>query len=203
MNPSADSDATTSVRRAGPSERRTKAIDAFLDLVLEHGTPPRPEAVAERAGVSLATLYRYFATLEELRHEAAARVLDRFPELFAVPDIGSGNRAQRIARFAAARLALHETLHPLELLVRSTTATDPAAAEFVDVARRALADQVRLHFDDELRPLTPARRDDTVAAIAALTSIESWDQFRHSQRRSSAQTRRAWVDAIDRLLPDH
>lgn len=189
-------------RDAPPSERRTGAIDAFIDLVLEHHTPPRPEDVAERAGVSIATLYRYFATLDELRSEAAARVLARFADIVGIPGIGAGSRKDRIARFATARVDLHETLHPLELLLRSTTLTDPGAAKQVDLSRRAMADQVRMHFDDELRGLSPARREGIVAAIAVLTSVESWEQFRRSHGRTPTQIRRAWADATDRLLPD-
>lgn len=195
------SDSSAPVRRLHPSERRVGAIDAFIDLVLEHGAPPRPEEVAERADVSIASLYRYFTSLDELRRDAIVRLVDRFPDLFAIPEIGTGSRVRRIARFTASRVALHETLHPLQLLMRAVSQTDPAAAEIVDAARGAMADQVQLHFDAELETLSPTQRGDTVATIAALTSVESWEQYRRSLHRTQAQTRRAWSDAIDRLLP--
>lgn len=194
--------ASTSLRRPRPSERRAGAVDAFIDLVLESGRHPRPEEVAERADVSIASLYRYFADLDELRRDALARLVERFPDLFLIPDIGTGYRADRIASFAAARVALHETLHPLQLLARAEAHADPAVAEHVDSAREAMAEQIRLHFDIELRTQRPKDRDDTVAAIAALTSVESWEQFRRSLHRTPAQTRRAWSGAIDRLLPE-
>ncbi len=195
------SEPSGTTRRRPPTERRTEAIDAFIDLVLERNVPPRPELVAERAGVSIATLYRYFSTLDELRREATARVLERYAGLFAVPDIGTGSRHERIGRFAASRVDLHETLHPLELLARATAAADPGAAETIDLGRRVQADQIRLHFDDELRELTPTRRENTVAAIAVLTSVESWQQFRRNHERTANQTRRALVDALDCILP--
>ena len=62
--------------------RRTATIDAFIDLVIETGGSPRPESVARRAGISIASLYRYFDNLDELRRDAFDRVLDRFPDLF-------------------------------------------------------------------------------------------------------------------------
>ena len=43
-------------------------------------------------------------------------------------------------------------------------------------------------------------RDDAVALIATLTSVESWEQFRLAYRRSPAQTRRAWTNAIRAIL---
>ena len=185
-------------RRPAPSERRTRALDAFIDLVLERGVHPRPEEVAERAEVSIASLYRYFSDLDELRHDAAERVVARFPDKFIIPAIGSGGRQERITSFTASRLALHEALHSLQLLSRTMGHDDPY---HVDAARAAMAGQIRRQFDTELQKLSPARREDTVAVIAALTSVESWEQFRRSHGRSPTQTRRAWNGAIDQILP--
>ncbi len=188
-------------RRPPPSERRTRALDAFIDLVLERGVHPRPEEVADRAEVSIASLYRYFTDLDELRHDAVKRLAERYPDLFVISKIGTGDRHDRIAAFTGARLALHETLHPLQLLARARGQEDPSAQKHVDAVRSAMADQIRFHFDVELRTLSPTRREDAVAAIAALTSVESWDQFRRSHDRTPAQTRRAWNTAIDGILP--
>lgn len=180
--------------------RRLRVVDAFIDLVLEGEAPPTPNDVADRAGVSRATFFRYFSTLNEFRGEAAARVRERFPELFAIPDIGTGSRDQRIERFVEARVELYETLHPLGLLLRERAAGDADVSALVDGVRKALADQVRQHFDADLRPHGQARRDDMVTAIAVLTSVESWQQFRHSHGRSPAQTRRAWRQALAGIL---
>ena len=171
-------------------------VDAFIDVVLERGSPPTPEEVADRAGVSRATFFRYFSTLVELRNEAATRVVERFPDLFTIPDIGTGSLDGRIRCFVDFQIQLHETLHPLELLMRSHAAHDSETAEFVDAVRRLHADQARRHFEADLRLHGPARRDDLVAAIAVLTSVESWQQFRHSLGRTRVQTNRAWRSAL-------
>jgi AcrR family transcriptional regulator len=196
--PGADQDA----RRPLVFERRRRVIDAFIDLVLEGHVPPEPAEVARRAQISMATLYRYFEHHAEMRSEAMQRVLERFPGVASIPETGDGPRADRISRFVAARINLHETLHPLARLQRAAALTDPTAAAAVDSSRTALAEQVRRHFATELRELTRARRDDVVASIASLTSVESWEQFRRSHGRTPVQMRRAWVAAVDRLLPD-
>jgi AcrR family transcriptional regulator len=182
--------------------RRLAAVDAFIDLVLERSSPPTPEEVADRAGVSRATFFRYFATVVELRNEAATRVLERFPDLFTIPAIGTGNLEERIRRFVDVRIQLHETLHPLELLMRSHAVHDADTADFIDAVRQLHADQARQHFDTHLQPHSPARRDDMVAAIAVLTSVESWQQFRHTLGRSPIQTRRAWRIALAGIFAD-
>jgi AcrR family transcriptional regulator len=181
------------------TRRRVQALDAFLDLVLEGNLPPTTEQLAERAGISQATLFRYFETLDVLRRDAAVRMLERFP-LLRVADVGLGPLRDRIERFAAIRLALWEKVHLLARLQRSAVLRDPGAAQMVELVRRVMADEVREHFAPELRALTAARRDDAVALIASLTSVESWEQFRHTFGRSPLQTRRAWGDAIQAIL---
>lgn len=183
------------------SERRASAVDAFIDLVLEHGNVPSPDEVAKRASISIASMYRYFETLDELRNDAIIRVTERFPELVFIPKIGTGDRKQRITTFAKIRVALHEKLHPLQLLNRKNSQGSSITTKQLDSARLVLSDQIRVHFDLELRALNPADRDDAVATISVLTSVESWEQFRQTMNRTAGQTCRAWSSGIDRLLP--
>ena len=192
----------TTTRRPSPSERRLQVIDAFVDSLLE-GTTPTAEEVAARADVSMATLFRYFATLNEMRHAAMHRVLERFPDLFSIPQVGVGPRDARIRRFVAARFDLHEALHALQLLQRGSAVHDPGAAEMVHNSRKVMAAQVESHFAEELDALTPARREATVVAIALMTSVESWQTYRVSHDASITRTRRAWIHSIDHLLPPH
>jgi AcrR family transcriptional regulator len=175
------------------------ALDAFIDLVLEGNLPPNSQQVAERAGISMATFFRYFENLNAMRYDAAARMLERFP-LLDLQDIGEGALVGRIERFVSLRVALWEKVNLLARLQRSVVLQDPDAARMVDDVRGVMANQVRAHFAPELRGLTPAQRDDAVALIATLTSVESWEQFRHAYRRSPLQTRRAWADTIEALL---
>ncbi|MEE2678690.1 MAG: TetR/AcrR family transcriptional regulator [Myxococcota bacterium] len=179
--------------------RRIRALDAFIDLVLEGNLPPTPKQVADRADISVATFFRYFENLNALRHDAASRMLERFP-LLEVEAIGEGPLLARIERFVALRVALWEKVHLLARLQRTVMLQDPDAAQMVDYVRGVMANQVRVHFAPELTEFTPAQQDDTVAVIASLTSVESWEQFRHASRRSPLQIRRAWSDAIGAVL---
>ena len=186
-------------RRLAADARRARVVDAFIDLVLEGHLPPSTDQVAERAGISMATLFRYFETLDDLRRDAAARTLERFP-FFDLPDIGVGPLDARVERFVALRVALWERVQLLARLQRSHALLSHEAAEMVERGRLAMADQLREHFDPELRGLPAAQRENVVATIASLTSVESWEQLRLTHGRSPAQTRRAWSDAIGRML---
>lgn len=192
----------STTKRPPVSARRAHAIDTYMDLVLEGHLPPTIEQVASRSGISVPTLFRYFGNVEELLKHAAARSSERHRHLFRIPEIGRGERDERIRRFAGLRVDLWEKTHLLARLLRSSALQKPEAAQMLAFARKVMADQVRTHFDAELRALSRAPREDAVATISTLTSVESWEQFRLVHRRSTVQTRRAWSQAIDRALRD-
>jgi AcrR family transcriptional regulator len=174
-------------------------LDAFIDLVLEGHLPPTAEQVAERAGISKATFFRYFESLNAMRYDAGARMLERFP-LLHVADPGQGPLRERIERFVALRVELWEKVHLLAQLQRTMVLQDPGAARMVDRVREMMVEQVHEHFAPELRERSAAQRDDAAMLIAMITSVESWEQFRNTYGRSPLQTRRAWTRAIESLL---
>ena len=176
--------------------------EAMIDLVLEGYLPPSADQVARRAGVSMASLFRYFETLDELRQATIERYLDRFAHLFDIPDPGLGPLTERIERFVAARIRLFESTEPIGRLARSRAATVPDFDHSLRQARATTAAQVRQHFATELSRLSPARRDDLVAVVSTTTSFESWLQLRDDYARSTPQTRRAWTNALRCLLND-
>jgi AcrR family transcriptional regulator len=175
-------------------------IDSFIDLVLEGNTPPTPEQVHERAGVSSATFYRYFKSSDDLRGAAVQRAVERFGDLYSVPEIGVGSRSDRIHRFVDSRVALWEKIHHLDQLTRSRAVRIPAAQEFVDGMRRVMTATAERHFEPELRRHSPAERASIATSISVLTSGESWEQFREAHGFSPFATGRAWALAIDRVL---
>ena len=181
------------------SPRRAKSIDAFIDLVLEGHLPPTTAQVADRAGISAATFFRYFDTLDQLRTAAFLRMIERFP-LLCVEDLGHGSRKERIDRFVASRLAAAEKLHFLAQLQRSSALQDAGAAEMIDTVRRGMAQEARQQFAPEIAALSEADAEDAAALIASLTSVESWEHFRRAFDRSLQQTQRAWAQGIESIL---
>jgi AcrR family transcriptional regulator len=187
-------------RRARRERGRAAVIDAMLALVFEGHVPPTVEQVAERAGVSTASIFRYFDTLEDLRHATSDVYFERHAHLFDIPGVGDGSLADRIDRFVASRVALYQANEPMARLVRLRSYEHAGADEMLRRLRATRADQVRHHFHDELRELSAARRDDLVTIISTLTSFESWEQARYDHHRSSSQLRRAWAETLSRLI---
>lgn len=63
--------------RADARRNRQSILDATIELVLEIGGEPSRDAVAERAGVGIATLYRHFPDQQQLLRAVAVEALDR------------------------------------------------------------------------------------------------------------------------------
>jgi AcrR family transcriptional regulator len=63
-----------------PDERKRAIVDAALPLLLEHGKDTTTRQIAEAAGIAEGTIFRVFASKDEILQEAMARVFD--PQLF-------------------------------------------------------------------------------------------------------------------------
>ena len=187
-------------RRARRDRGRLAVTEAAIDLVLEGHIPPTAEFIAERAGVSVASIFRYFDTLDELRNETTRLYFERYAHLFDIPHIGHGAIADRIENFVSSRVSLYEATEPMARLLRWRAPQVPEMEAMLHRVRATRSDQVRIHFADELCQLTPAAAQDAVAVVSTLTSFEAWDQIRNDHARSPLQIRRAWANALTRLL---
>ncbi|MDZ7674840.1 MAG: TetR/AcrR family transcriptional regulator [Acidimicrobiales bacterium] len=187
-------------RRVRRERGRQAVLDAVVDLLHVHGRAPTTSEITERSGVSSATIFRYFASLDDLQHQATEHHFARSRHLFEIPDPGSGPLDDRIHRYVATRVELHAHIAPVARYGRSQALSRPLFAANLRQVRRWQADLARAHFATEVAALTPAAGDDLVAAIATLTSFESWDQLTTDLDRTDRQIRRAWTTALTSLL---
>ena len=139
-------------RRARRERGRLAVLDAMVDLLREGRTPPTTQELAERAGVSAASIFRYFDGLDELRGHTIVHFLGRYQGLFEVPP-ATGTLDERITSYVDSRLRLYETIAPVARMVRARMYDEPQLAEQLHRVRRQQAEQARAHFAVELDPL--------------------------------------------------
>ena len=84
---------TSDGRTARRDRNRDAVLDAVLDLFGEDSLAPAPAEVAERSGVSLRSVYRYYEDRDALYRDVADHVVDsdrdevlRFAHSFAPND---------------------------------------------------------------------------------------------------------------------
>jgi TetR/AcrR family transcriptional regulator of autoinduction and epiphytic fitness len=184
-------------RRARRERGRLAVIDAMFSLVQDGKVPVSADLVAERAGVSVASVFRYFDGLDDLLYQTFERFRERFEPLLSV-ESDAADRAGRISSFVAARLDLYERAGAIMSVGRLRALEhEPLVAASAQM-RGLLADQVRSVFADDLAGV--AADVDLVATIDALTSLESWNGMRNTHSRSRRQIEAAWSTGTDALI---
>ena len=156
--------------------------------------------VAERSGVSLRSVYRYFDDLEALARAAIARQTERFAPLAALADDRSGTLDERIDRIIDVRLRLYEAVGATRRAAIQRAASNPILADQLERTRVLLDRQVEALFAPELDALDPAVRATVAPALDLLLTFESYDQLRRTRRLSGADTRRVLRATLTRLL---
>lgn len=150
-------------------------LDATMDLFAETGAPPTPEAVADRSGISLSSVYRYFDTPDDMYQLAAERQVAKIQHLAAIGNIGEGPLADRIDRYVDNRLKLHEVAAPVGRAWIRLAQRNPDVAERRDTALAALRAQTLQHFAPEFDAMDPDRHLMVSATIDTMFQVSSLD----------------------------
>jgi AcrR family transcriptional regulator len=160
MSPESTSDATGEPmpidgRTARRNRNKQAVLDAVIALFSEQNLTPGVHEVAERSGVSLRSVYRYFTDVDDLVAAAIERHLDRARPLLDLTDPGVGPLADRIDRFARQRVAVFLQVRQVyrASVIRATDQDD--VARILQQCRRRLAEQITVMFAPELERLDP------------------------------------------------
>lgn len=192
-----DSEPVVDGRRLRRERGRHAVVDATIDLILETGAIPPVDDIVDRAGVSQASLFRYFESLGSLRESAIGRYFVRFDDVIGVVDIGEGALTDRVDRFVAARDEFYTRTAPMARLARRQLVEVSEFAATIERLRSTFVDQIAQHFANEFDQLSPPDAAKRAAVIAALTSFESWEQL---GVLGSDARREAWRQAVIDLI---
>ncbi|MFP4513931.1 MAG: TetR/AcrR family transcriptional regulator [Acidimicrobiales bacterium] len=186
-------------RRARRERNRTAVVDAMFELLTEGDVPPSVDDIADRARVSVSSIFRYFENLDDLQRQTIDRYFERFAPLFDVPST-DGDLDDRIAALVDARLTLYEAIAPLARLARVRAGDQPVIAASLAETRRFHGAQLRTHFAPDLVGLARAETDDRLDLVDTLTAFEAWDLLRDTRQRSRRQIRRIWLTGVRAVL---
>ena len=191
-------------RTARRDRNRDAVLDAVLDLFADGSLTPVPAEVAERSGVSLRSVYRYFDDMEALARAAIARNLARMEPYFALAEPGVGSTADRVERTVAARLRLYDGIAPMARAALARAPQSPIIAERLAETRLLLRRQVEEMFAPELVDRPDGEAREVIAAVDVLLELESLDHLRRHRGLAQAEAQRVLVRAVGALLaPTH
>ena len=174
-------------------------IDAVFSLVAEGKIPPGVDDVAERAGISVSSVFRNFDGLADLQRRALEEFHPRFAHLFAVED-ADAPRAERIRSHVRARVELIGVASGLLRIARSRALDHETLVEGIANVRYQFAAQTKQRFAADLDQLTPTQAANLLALIDATTSPEAFDVMSSAHARSARQITTTWNTALEALI---
>ncbi len=187
-------------RHARRQRSRDAIVDAAFAIIVEGKGPPSAEAVAERAGVSVSSIFRNFDGLADLQEQALDQFRERFSHLLSATPSADADLEDRIAFFVRHRLDLYEQAGSLMSMARARAFDHDTLAEAVARNRSTLADQTRACFGREIEGLTPCDAADLIAVIDSSTSPEAFELMTKAHSRTARQVARAWSTSILALI---
>ena len=176
----------------GRAARRERNIDNVLDVVLEmfaeESLFPTIEQAAKRSGLSLRSLYRYFADAGELLEAVIKRNREVSADDAHLSSIGQGPLPARVDGFIAMRMRLHERIGPVYRATVANAALNSRIRDELAATRNDLRAQFELQFAPELNE---RKRSDRVAVLSAgdvITQLDSIDFLRRHRQLTVAET---------------
>jgi AcrR family transcriptional regulator len=183
--------ATTDGRVRRGERNRNALVDALLALIEDGELQPSAPRVAERAGLSLRTVFQHFADMESLYATLADRQTRRVTALLTPLPDRSAPLARRVDALLDQRAALYEAIAPVRRAALLVAHRSPELQTRLATFGRFLRRQVAQTFAPELDAVRSDRRTELLAALDVATSWEAWDQLRTAQRRSVGTAKRA------------
>ena len=187
---------TADGRHLRREQNREAVLQALVELYEEGRYEPSTAEIAERAGLSPRSLFRYFDDVDDLNHAAIDRQLATARPLLDLGVRPDDPLAERVAAVVEQRVRLHETTGPAARAARVCAHRLPVVAAQVHDARSYLRHQLERVFAAELRRAGPG----ALPAIDALCAFEAHELLRHDQGLSRPKTIAALTDALTTLL---
>jgi TetR/AcrR family transcriptional regulator, regulator of autoinduction and epiphytic fitness len=179
---------------------RDAVVEALLAFYREGRLTPSTGEIAERAGISARSLFRYFDDSDAMTRTAIARQQEHLAPLY---DHGADPQLplpERIERFVAGRTRLLAEMGEVGRLARGRSIEQPLLAVEIRRIRSVLRQQVASLFDEELRACPSADRAATLSALDVAASWEVYDLLRNDQGLSAAAAARTMAISVARLL---
>ena len=162
------------VRRA---ENREAALRSGLALFTENNSIPSIEDVAEKSGISVRSLYRYFGDASVMIVEATQLLIEETRPLATFSPMGEGPLADRIATLVGARFRAYQHVRPALRATILNIAAQPELAPAQHATRELLRLQFSIHFAPELQQSDDAAREHVLQAGTAVCNLEFIDML--------------------------
>ncbi|HEX2383002.1 MAG TPA: TetR/AcrR family transcriptional regulator [Acidimicrobiales bacterium] len=186
-------------RTARAVRTREAIVDASIALVDEGDVRPTALKVAERAGVSVRSVFQHFDDLEGLYAAIANRLVDRLGGVKVVVD-ASLPLPDRINEMVRSRSRLLEVLTPIR---RAAAVHAPFSAEVrarLQAGHNMLRAELERVFADELAEREEPARTRLLDSLDTVLSWPSWENLRTLNGRTQEEAQAVFAHMVGALL---
>ena len=182
----------------GRTLRRRRNVEAVLAAVIslagDGEMDPTAEEIADRAGVSHRSIYRYFDSRTDLLEAAMSHGADLLAPVLLFDDVGTGPLDDRIARFVDTRASAYWQFR--SVLRAAFAQPDETVQVRLAAGRTLLRSQLCAHFAPELSQLDADQRSVLVALLDTPFQFESLEYM----TTEAGLDRRLLADALTQHL---
>lgn len=186
-------------RTARALRTREAIVDASIALVDEGDLRPTAPRIAERAKVSVRSVFQHFDDLEGLYAAVGDRLVERLSHVRMAIDHGL-SVDDRIAEVVRQRAILLEAITPVR---RAAAVHAPFSREVrsrLQAGHDFLRGEIEQSFTAELAKCSKADRTTTLDALDTVLSWSSWDNLRTLNSRSQDEARDVLVCMVNAIL---
>lgn len=181
---------------------REAIVDASITLVEDGDLKPTAPRIAERAGVSVRSVFQHFDDLESLFAAVADRLVERLAFLF-VPVDAALTLDARLDQLILQRSRLLEAISPIR---RAAAVHGPFSTEITARLRDAqafLRIEVAEVFAPELAAVPARARDGVLDKLDIVLSWAVWDGLRSGRGHNEDQARTLVRELVAAVLAAH
>jgi AcrR family transcriptional regulator len=191
----------TDGRSARAARTRDAVVEALLSLLDDGNFRPTARQVAERAGVSLRSVYVHFDDLEDLFTAAAHSHFERVRDLVeSIP--GDGPLESRLDAFVRQRERIHEASAQVRRAAVLQEPFSPALAQVLSLGRQFSRAEIETVFAPELGRREGADRNRLLLELEVVSNASTWEALRLQHDLPSGNTREVVADMLRALLGD-
>jgi len=192
--------AETDGRRLRRAVNREAVVDALLDLYQEGNLRPGTDEIAERAGISPRSLFRYFEDADDLAGEAITRQTARALPLVHVDVDAAAPFEDRVRALVDQRFRLFDAVGQAAQVSRLRAPFQPRVAATLAESRRFLRSQLRTLFAGELEALGDVLAERALASADVLAGFESYQLLTTDQGFTATEAKTVIGQALSDLL---
>jgi AcrR family transcriptional regulator len=178
-------------------ENKKLIVQALIELIREGQISPTAEAVSERAGVGLRTVFRHFADMETLYREIAQESEQAILKVIANPLQGECWQ-DKLTHAVERRSDMFERLMPIQM----ATLVNLHQSDFLRM-QQAVSIELQRQLLKAFLPASIVKDKILFEALDLNLSIETWLRLRRDQKLSKAKAKQVMKRCVEQLVAGH